>query len=940
MKEKLIFLYLLVFPIFASAASGFSLYGLTCDDAVNPLGMDNQKPCFGWKIHAEQSNFLQSAYQILVSGSMAELNRDEGDVWNSEKVNAKQSVSVPYQGKGLMPATTYYWKVRIWDKNGTPSVWSEPQTFSMGLLTDADWHKAQWIAMQKEDADGRLVPGIHVYENPKKILGDKKIGMYKLPQFRKTVSLKKTVKRAFAYVSGLGHFDFFINGEKVGNHFLDAGWTNYDKQVLYVTFDVTRLLNKGMNVLGVMLGNGFYNVPNERYFKLTTSYGVPKMKMLLEIEYDDGTKQQVVSDTSWKVTASPITYSSIYGGEDYDAMLEQQGWKEGGFNDKGWSRAVAVSNTATMRSQQSTPLTVRTDVPVVRKFKNAKGYWVYDLGQNFSGIIRADISWQGRDTVVFRPAELLKADSSANQKATGSPYYFSYRTRAEGGETVWQPQFSYYGFRYVQLEGAVPSGESNPNHLPEIKFIVGLHTCNSAPEAGSFVCSKPMFNQIHHIIDWAIRSNVASVLTDCPHREKLGWQEEAYLMQNSLLYRYNLSRLYTKIFGDMQASQRTDGCIPSICPEYVRFNSGFEDSPEWGSSFIIAPWNVYKWYGKKQDLETYYPDMQKYVSYLGSRTQDGIIEYGLGDWFDIGPGSPGYSQLTSKGVTATALYYQDVTIMQKVAALLGKTDDEKMYQRLGEDIRKAYIKKYMDSTTGKIDRNSQTANAISLSVGLVDAQDTARIMRNLIEDIRGRNNALTAGDVGFSYLLHTLSDHGRSDIIYDMNSKYDVPGYGWQLAHGATALTESWQAYKSVSNNHFMLGHLMEWFYSGIGGIRQSESSVAFDDIIIDPQIVGDLTSASVSYESPHGTIRSEWKLEGDDYVLHVSIPANTRASIYLPQDDANSISNFGMPISADKDINFKAIAPGKSCVNVGSGDYQFLMKNSKADGSASSHNK
>jgi alpha-L-rhamnosidase len=281
-----------------------------------------------------------------------------------------------------------------------------------------------------------------------------------------------------------------------------------------------------------------------------------------------------------------------------------------------------------------------------------------------------------------------------------------------------------------------------------------------------------------------------------------------------------------------------------------------------------------------------------------------------------------------------------VTIMQKVAALLGKTDDEKMYQRLGEDIRKAYIKKYMDSTTGKIDRNSQTANAISLSVGLVDAQDTAKIMRNLIEDIRGRNNALTAGDVGFSYLLHTLSDHGRSDIIYDMNSKYDVPGYGWQLAHGATALTESWQAYKSVSNNHFMLGHLMEWFYSGIGGIRQSESSVAFDDIIIDPQIVGDLTSASVSYESPHGTIRSEWKLEGDDYVLHVSIPANTRASIYLPQDDANCISNFGMPISADKDMNFKAIAPGKSCVNVGSGDYQFLMKNSKADGSSSSHNK
>jgi alpha-L-rhamnosidase len=925
MRKILCFL-MLICPLVVSASTTFSLYDLTCDETNNPLGLENVHPCFSWKIHAGQRNFVQSAFQILVSTKVEDLDRDCGTIWDSHKVSSGKSILVPFAGSQLHTSAVYYWKVRIWNQDNESSAWSQVQTFTMGLLSVQDWQNARWIALEKDRADGYLVPGLHVFTNLKGAIGDKKYGMYSLPQFRKTVLLQKKVKRADAYVAGLGHFDFYINGEKVGNHFLDAGWTKYDKQALYVTFDVTAMLKSGKNVLGVMLGNGFYNVPNERYFKLVTSYGAPKMKLLLRVEYTDGSIQYVVSDKSWKVAESPIVYSSIYGGEDYDATRELAGWQTGRFNDKSWSHAVEVNNTVALHAQQAAPLTIRENMPVVTKFKNKKGYWVYDLGQNFSGIIRVKIQSKESRKIIFRPAELLNPDSTVNQSATGNPYYFAYQTKNGDTEAVWQPQFSYYGFRYVQLEGAVPAGESNAESLPEIIAIEGIHTCNAAPEAGSFECSKPMFNQTHRLIDWAIRSNMASVLTDCPHREKLGWQEQVYLMQNSLLYRYNLSRLYRKIFNDLQTSQRTDGCIPSIDPEYVRFDSGFEDSPEWGSSFIIAPWNQYKWYGDKTSLETYYPAMKKYIDYLGTKAKNHIVSYGLGDWFDIGPKSPGYAQLTSYGVTATATYYYDVTIMQQIATLLNKGEDATYYETLGKAIKKAYQDTYINKETKKIDRDSQTANAMSLYIGLVDPSDTAWVMHNLIESIRSKNNALTAGDIGYSYLIKTLADHGRADIIFDMNSKYDVPGYGWQLAHGATALTESWQAYGFVSNNHFMLGHLMEWFYNGLGGIKQSPSSVAYHDILIDPQIAGDITSARATYESPYGTIKSEWKLSGNTYTLNVSIPANTTASIMLPTIDANCVTEYGIPLSSSSDFKLSKADNHQLCVRLGSGDYQFVV--------------
>lgn len=845
-------LKILVACCLLQTATAQTTYDLRCEGVSSPLGVEQAQPRFSWKIATDRQGYRQAAYQIQV-------RKDGKTVWDSRKVASDQSVDVCYRGPKLQAATHYEWRMRCWGNVGKQTGWSTWQTFATGLPDEADWQQAQWIAMERDASE-----------------------VHRLPLLRKTFSAPKAVRRATAYVCGLGHFDLFINGQKVGNHFLDAGWTKYDKEALYVTFDATPHLRQGNNALGVMLGNGFYYIPRERYFKLLADYGAPKLRLLLRMEYEDGSTEDVVSDTTWRVAPSPIVYSSIYGGEDYDATQAAEGWATTAFDDAQWQQAVATQYDGKLHAQMATPVIVRQEIPVKKIFKNSQGHWIYDLGQNFSGIISVSMKAARGRQIVFRPAELLKADSTVNQRASGQPYYFSYRADGSGVEQ-WQPQFSYYGFRYVQVEGAVPDGEENPDGLPVLTALTGLHTSNAAEEAGSFTCSNPLMNQIHTLIDWAIRSNMQSVLTDCPHREKLGWIEQVHLMQPSLCYRYNLQALYAKILQDMETSQRPDGCIPSITPEYTRFADGFEDSPEWGSAFIISPWYAYLIYGDTTLIRRHYPAMKRYLDYLTSRSDNGIVAYGLGDWFDIGPQRPGPAQLTSNGVTATAIYYYDITLMEKMAVLLGYEDDTRQYARLASTVKAAFRKAFVSPDTYMVERNSQTANAIALFTGLLDEAEAAQALQHLIADIQQRGNALTAGDIGFRYVLASLAANGRSDVVYDMNTRSDVPGYGWQLVHGATALTESWQAYGSVSNNHFMLGHLMEWLYAWLGGIRQQENSTGFRNILIAPQIVGDITSASTSYQSPYGEINCTWKLDDGRLILKATIPPNTDAKILLP---------------------------------------------------------
>ncbi len=901
----------------------YRVYGLTCERLENPVGLDVEVPVFGWKLQSGKRGTVQSAYQVLVATDEAALNETQADIWDSGKTPSGNSVNVPFGGEALQSSTTYYWKVRSWNGADEASAWSLTASFTTGILQPQDWGGAKWIAME---ADKQItVPAVHaplVNE-----AGEALEVTYRLPQFRKVFTVHENVKQALLYVTGLGQFDCYLNGVKAGDHFLDPGWTKYDKEALYEAFDVTEGLKSGDNVLGVMLGNGFYNVPKERYYKLVGSFGAPKMRLKLIVRYTDGTEESVASDASWHVTDSPVTFSSIYGGEDYDARLEQPGWRESAaFDDSRWQQAVEVAQDIALKAQVGNSLRVRRHVPAVMRFQNGQGEWIYDLGQNFSGIIRVRLKGESGQSVIFRPAELLHPDQSVNQNATGTPYYFKY-TLKDGQEACWQPQFSYYGFRYVQVEGAVPQGEANPEQLPVIVDLEGLHTSNEAPQAGRFHCSKPMFNSIYNLIDWAVSSNMASVTTDCPHREKLGWQEQNHLMQYAMQYRYDMLPLYRKIMDDLAASQREDGAIPSIAPEYVRFADGFEDSPEWGSSFIISAWYLYLWYGDLRPVAKHYKAMKRYLDYLTVRAENHIVDYGLGDWFDIGPKAPGYAQLTAKGLTATAMYYYDTVLLGKMAALLGEREDEARFTALAADIKQAYNDTFFHADNCTYDRNSQTASALSLYLDLAAPQNREKVLQNLVDDIQGRGPALTAGDIGYRYVLCALEAGGRSDLIYDMNSKYDVPGYGWQLAHGATALTESWQAYDNVSNNHLMLGHFMEWLFGGVGGIKQEDGSTAFHDILINPQTVGDLTGAETSYESPYGRIRSEWRKTKERYTLLVEVPANCRATVCLPAFDIERIREYGVPVSQLEGITYCGQTESGTKWSVGSGTYLFEVK-------------
>ncbi len=744
-------------------------------------------------------------------------------------------------------------------------------TLCMGLFTGCQNYnkEAQWIAM--EPTDTLIVPGAHGGEGI-----NREVGRYKMPMFLRDFDVKNEVESATARVCGLGHFEFYLNGQKVGNHFLDPGWTCYDKEALYVEFDVKDYLQQGDNQISVMLGNGFYNIPNERYYKLVCSYGAPKLWMEMEVIYKNGKHERIVTDCEkWKVCQSPITYSSIFGGETYDARR---------LDSLEMTKPIPSPIDIRLMPQKGTELVVRCEVPEKSHFQDAEGTWIYDLGQNFSGIVRMKVKGARGCEVQLWPAELIDERKCITQGHSGEPYHWDYILAGTGEEERWQPQFTYYGQRYIKVVGAVPAGTDNPDNLPEISELTGLHTCTASEEVGSFECGDTLFNRIHTLIDWAIRSNSQSVFTDCPHREKLGWMEQDHLMQHSIQYRYNVMELYRKIFNDMEASQWENGCIPTIAPMYVMFAGGFEDTPEWGSAYIVSQWQAYRWYGDQSTIEAHYPSMQRYIDYLGTRADNHIVAYGLGDWYDIGPGAPGFSQLTSNGLTATAIYYYDVVLMARMATLLGKNDDASRYSQLAEEIKAAFNAQFYHEETGSYDRGSQTANAMPLYVGLVEEKNKGKVLQSLINDIKGRDYALTAGDVGYRFVLQALQEAGRSDIIYRMNRRDDVPGYGWQLAHGATSLTESWQAYTSVSNNHLMLGHLMEWLYGGLCGLRQTEESAGFEHLHIQPQIIPEIGSAKGSLMTGYGKVVCAWQISNGKLSVNVEVPAGCDAHILIPE--------------------------------------------------------
>ncbi len=848
---------------------------------------------------------MQSAYAIEVVTADGEV------VWQSGKISSAESQLIPYAGTALDPLCRYRWRVRVWNEQDKASRWSDYASF--GTAPATDWlETAAWIgAITYADArlpEGRKFHGGELKKPEVRAAWDAVDSLaWRSIQLRKTFAVEKPIADAVVYVCGLGHYELSLNGTKVGNSEFAPLWSDYHKRVYYNAYDLTEQLQRGENALGVLLGNGFYNIADRsRYRKLQIGFGPETLLLRLHIRYADGSEQTVESDGSWRYALSPITFNTIYGGEDYDARLEQAGWDTAHFDDSAWQPVVVQeAPQGKLAPQQAPPVTIArryapqsihklTPEEVERATKQTKrtvdaSALLLDMGQNMAGFPEITVRGQRGQQVTLVVAEATTDSNATQQRQTGRQHYYTYTLKGEGKEQ-WHPRFSYYGFRYIQLEGAVLAGSENPDSLPVIEQINACFVHNAAEEVASFDSSNPIFNAAHRLIHNAVRSNMQSVWTDCPHREKLGWLEQVHLNGPGLLYNYDLTTYLPKVMRDIADAQRPDGMIPTTAPNYVIFEGpgmdAFHDSPEWSVTVIMAPFMYYETYGDDRLIRTYYPTMRRWVDYLSSRAEGDLIDFGLGDWYDYGDFRAGFSRNTPVGLVASAHYYMALSYLVKAATMVGEADDVTRYTALAKRVRDAFNTCYFDPETAQYGTASQCSNALPLFLGMVPDTHRQAVLDNLVRDIEQHGWRLTTGDVGNRYLFQTLARNDLNEVMYRMHNHEEAPGYGFQLKFGATTLTEQWDPRQGSSWNHFMMGQIDEWFFRSLLGLIPNPDGKGYREVTIAPQAVGDLTYVRGSYRSLYGTIGVAWERDGACFTLDVELPANCCATIFLPGDE------------------------------------------------------
>lgn len=920
--RKQILLLLLCLP-FCVQAKNITISRLTCEMQEGLVVVETH-PRLGWVMESPQNGTRQTAYELDIREACT--NRS---VWNSGKVISSQSqlVSTNVAKLSRNGSYNYIWKVRVWDETDTPSAWSGEAKFR---LAPENLSSGKWIgAITRADAhlpEGRRFHGSELKKPEVKAAWDAVDTLAKKSiSLRRAFQANKKIAEATAYVCGLGFYEFSLNGKKVGESEFAPLWSDYYKSVYYNTYDVTTLLKRGENVAGILLGNGFYNVQGGRYRKLQISFGPPTLLFTLEINYEDGSKETIYSDDQWKYDLSPITFNCIYGGEDYDARREQKGWNQAGFNDNRWHSVVLQeAPKGVLRPQKAAPVKIMerygiqkvtklTPEEVTAACKSTKrtvdpSALVLDMGQNLAGFPEITVRGKKGQKITLLVAEALTSEGACDQRQTGRQHYYEYTLKGEGDET-WHPRFSYYGFRYIQVEGAVLKGQKNPQKLPIVKQIQSCFIYNSAKKVSTFDSSNPIFNAAHRLIEKAVRSNMQSVFTDCPHREKLGWLEQVHLNGPGLLYNYDLAAFGPQIMQNMADAQHANGAMPTTAPEYVVFEGpgmdAFAESPEWGGALVIFPFMYYETYGDDTLIRTYYQNMRRYADYLTTRADKGILSFGLGDWYDYGDFRAGFSRNTPVPLVATAHYYMTIQYLVKAAALVGNTYDVNHYSALANDIKKAFNQTFFDDHTAQYGTGSQCSNALPLFLHLIKNADgqgisgenqalNNQVFMNLVKDVEAQGNRLTTGDVGNRYLIQTLARHGENELIYKMFNHEEAPGYGFQLKFGATTLTEQWDPRQGSSWNHFMMGQIDEWFFNSLVGIRPATSTVlttedqkevceGYQTFRIAPQPVGDLGYVKSTYETLYGTVSVDWTHQNGVFTLHVAVPVNTTAVVSVP---------------------------------------------------------
>ena len=845
---------------------------LTCE-LREGFVVTSSTPRLGWQMTAEDTQEKQTAYQIKVFSAITGKT-----VLDTRRIESSQSQLIPV----TLSNGFYNWQVRVWDRNGKPSAWSKKADFAI-QDNETAFGNAQWVgAITKADAktpEGRIYTGRALQQAREQWNAADPLSRRSI-YVEKTFSAKKKIKHAVMNVCGLGFSEVRVNGEKIDDSEFGPLWSDYDKSVFYNTYDVTELLKdngrKPVNI-EVLLGNGFYNEQGGRYHKLRISFGPPTLKMCIKVTYADGSTGNIITDRTWQYSPSELVFNSLYGGEDYDARIERE-WKPVVIQEgpKGMLRPQMAPPVKVMERYNPVSCDFLTADERQKAEKIAKrvlppGTFVLDMGQNLAGVPEISVKGKPGQTVKVYVSETLTPEGACNQRMTGRQHYYAYTIKGTGVE-IYRPRFSYYGFRYIQIEGANLSKElagslgvsdkaQYDSSLPELTGVQSCFVHNSAKKVSEFQCSNELVNKTHELIDKATRSNMQSVFTDCPHREKLGWLEQDWLNGPGLFMNYDLTGFAAQTVRNIADAQRPNGSVPTTAPEYVVFEGPgmdvFAESPEWGGTFIMMPWMYYQYYGDDSLLKQYYPQMKKYVDYLASVDSCGILKQGLGDWYDYGDFRSGFSRNTSVPLVSTAHHYRWTHLMSQIAEHLGKQNDAKELAGRSEMIKKAWQKEFGLCRNG-IGTNdmlrSQTGMAVALDLHLIDAADRQMVLDSLIADINRHGCRLTTGDVGNRYLYEVLCEENKQEVLYKMLNHYDVPGYGFQIKQGMTTLTEQWDPANGSSMNHFMMGQIDGFHFTSLAGINIQGSHVVFS-----PQPVKDMKWVKASTETPYGKVAIEW---------------------------------------------------------------------------------
>ena len=951
---------------------------LRCEYLRNPLGIDATSPRLSWIITSNRRGEKQTAYQILVASSMKLLKESRGDLWDSGKVVSDQTAQICCQGRPLLSRQQCFWKVRIWHRNGNRSCWSQAARWEMGLLNSDDWsakwitakapvpplaaeliiHHATYGTIESNDAadvtatvagcvkENRLIlvandktlGGDPANNQPKRLHVDYEIGgklttkeidenetftipaeQARVPYLRKTFGLGLPIKRAVLFVTALGLYEVRINGQRVGDHVLAPGWTDYRKRVRYQAYEVTTLLKRGQNVMAAILANGWYSgrIGGGNQFLGR----VPAFLAQLEVTYADGRGERIVTDASWKTHPSPILSSDFYGGEDYDARLEIKGWDEAAWDDSQWVPAkVRAQQDIALDAQVMEPVREICEIKPKSVTEPKPGCWVFDLGQNMVGVVRLKVSAPSGTKVTLRHAEMLNADGTLYTRNLGGAasvdHYICKGQRTE----VWQPRFTFHGFRYVEVSGLAAK--------PRCNAVTGIVIASDVPRVGAFACSDARVNQLQSNIQWGQRGNYLSIPTDCPQRdERLGWMGDAQAFVRTATYNADVAAFFSKWLVDVDDGQSPEGSFSDVSPNC---GSGGGGTPGWGDAGVICPWTIYQAYGDKRVLKRHLPAMIKWVEYLRLRSEGLIRERDrgndYGDWLSIGADTP-------KDLIGTAFFAYSTHLVANACEVIGRAEEAAKYEKLFQDIKAAFNQRYV-AADGRIRGNTQTAYAMALKFDLLPQDLRPKAAEYLERDINAKGGHLSTGFLGVGYLLPVLTQSGKADTAYRLLLQDTFPSWLFPVSHGATTIWERWDGWTPEkgfqdpsmnSFNHYSLGSCGEYLFGCVGGIRPA--SPGFNRILIEPAIGDGLTWARTSYDSIHGRIATDWKLNGRRLALKVVVPVNTTATICVPATDAARVTESGTSAGRADGVRFVRQEKDKAIFEVGSGTYSFASE-------------